>query len=97
MDAKGALDSTVKAWGSLNMLGSGNGTIRRCSLVDVDVALWEEVCHHRLGLKNPCPGFLEVSLLVLAFGRRCRISHIMPAWMLPCSYLDDKWTEFLNL
>ena len=31
--------------GSLNMLGSGSGTIRRCGLVEVGVALLKEVCH----------------------------------------------------
>ena len=29
----------------LNMLGPGSGTIRRCGLVGVGVALLEEVCH----------------------------------------------------
>jgi len=29
----------------LNMLGPGSGTLRRCGLVGVGVALWEEVCH----------------------------------------------------
>lgn len=31
--------------GDLNMLGPGNGTIMRCSLAGVDVALLQEVCH----------------------------------------------------
>ena len=31
--------------GGLNMLGPGNGTVRRCGLVRVSVALLEEVCH----------------------------------------------------
>ena len=31
--------------GGLNMLGPGSGTIRRCGLVGVGVALLEEVCH----------------------------------------------------
>ena len=34
----------------LNMLGPGNGTIRRCDLVGVGVALLEEVCHCGGGL-----------------------------------------------
>ena len=31
--------------GGLNMLGPGSGTIRRCGLVGVGVALLKEVCH----------------------------------------------------
>jgi hypothetical protein len=31
--------------GDLNMLGSGSDTIRRCGLIEVGVALLEEVCH----------------------------------------------------
>ena len=31
--------------GSLNMLGPGSGTIRRCHLLGVGVAFLEEVCH----------------------------------------------------
>ena len=31
--------------GGLNMLGPGSGTIRKCGLVGVGVALLEEVCH----------------------------------------------------
>jgi hypothetical protein len=34
----------------LNMLGPGSGTIRRCGLVRVGVALLEEVCHCGGGL-----------------------------------------------
>jgi hypothetical protein len=33
--------------GGLNMLGPGTGTIRRCGLVGVGVAVFEEVCHCR--------------------------------------------------
>ena len=36
--------------GGLNMLGPGRGTIRRCGLVGVGVALLEEVCHCGHGL-----------------------------------------------
>jgi hypothetical protein len=38
--------------GGLNMLGPGSGTIRRCGLVEVGVALLEEVCHCRRGFKT---------------------------------------------
>jgi len=31
--------------GGLKMLGPGTGTVRRCGLVGVGVALLEEVCH----------------------------------------------------
>ena len=34
----------------LNILGPGSGTIRRCGLVRVSVALLEEVCHCGGGL-----------------------------------------------
>ena len=36
--------------GGLNMLGPGSGTIWRCGLVEVGVALLEEVCHRVGGL-----------------------------------------------
>jgi hypothetical protein len=36
--------------GSLNMLGPGSGTTRRCDLVRVGMALLEEVCYCRDGL-----------------------------------------------
>ena len=36
--------------GRLNMLDPGNGTIRRCGLVEVGVTLLEEVCHLGGGL-----------------------------------------------
>ena len=31
--------------GSLNILGPGNDTMRRCSFVGIDLALWKEACH----------------------------------------------------
>jgi hypothetical protein len=31
--------------GGLTMLGSGSGSIRKCGIVEVGVALLEEVCH----------------------------------------------------
>ena len=31
--------------GGLKMLGPGNGSIRRCGLIGVGVALLEEACH----------------------------------------------------
>jgi hypothetical protein len=39
--------------GSLNMLGSGIGTIERCGLVGIGVALLKEVCHYGGGLLRP--------------------------------------------
>jgi hypothetical protein len=33
-------------YGGLNMLGPGNGKIRRCGPIEVDVALLEEVCQY---------------------------------------------------
>jgi len=75
----------------LDMLGPGSGMIRRCGLVGGSVSLWEM--------------FLE-TLLLAAWG--CSVcswllsgedvdlssSCTMPAWMLPCSRLDD---DGLNL
>ena len=37
---------------ALNMLGPGSGSIRRCSLVGVIVALLEEVCHCGVGFET---------------------------------------------
>jgi hypothetical protein len=34
------------------MLGPGNGTIKRCGLVEVGVALLEEVCHCGCGFRT---------------------------------------------
>jgi hypothetical protein len=42
--------SSVPKCGGLYMLGPGSGTIRRCGLVEVGVALLEEVCHWWNGL-----------------------------------------------
>ena len=36
--------------GGLNMLGQGSGTIRRCGLVGISVALLEELCNCGGGL-----------------------------------------------
>jgi hypothetical protein len=72
------------------MLGQGNGTIWRCGLVGVGVSLWAWA---------NTPRCLEVSLPLAAFWWRCRTlssAYTMPAWMLPCSCLDDNglnlWT-----
>jgi hypothetical protein len=77
--------------GSLNTFGPGSGTILRCGLVKVGVALWEEVCHHGDGQGDTPPNHLGVSLLA-AFRWRCKTlgnSCTMPAWTLPCSCFDD--------
>jgi hypothetical protein len=37
--------TSICACGGLNMLGPGSGTVRRCGLIGVGVALLEEVCH----------------------------------------------------
>jgi len=77
----------LKYWDGLCMLGPGRGTIRRCGLVGGSASLW---------VWASC---LEVNILLATFRWRCRtLSSIctMPAWMLPCWYLDDKglnlWT-----
>jgi hypothetical protein len=38
-------ESMGASCGGLNVLGPGSGTVRRCGLVGVGVALLEEVCH----------------------------------------------------
>jgi hypothetical protein len=56
------------------------------------VALLELVCHCGRGLWDPHPNSLEVSIQLAAFRWRCRplsYSCTRPAWMLPCSQLDD--------
>lgn len=54
------------------MLGPGSGTIRRCDLVGVGVALLEEMCHSGGGLGEVPPTCLDGSLLQFAFGTRYR-------------------------
>jgi hypothetical protein len=41
---------TLTKCGSLNMFGTGSGTIRRCDLVGVGGIVLEEVCHCGPGL-----------------------------------------------
>ena len=75
---------------SLIMLGPRSGTIRRCGLVEVGVALLEEVYHCGGGLLSSAKCG-TVSLLG-AFRWRCRTLssfYTMPAWTLSCSRLDD--------
>jgi hypothetical protein len=82
----------------LNMLGPGDDTTRKYGFGGVGVVLLEEVYHWNL-LWDPPPSQVRVSFLLFAFGARCRSlnsSSTMPAWMLPCSLLDDNglnlWT-----
>jgi hypothetical protein len=49
------------------MLGPGNGTVWRCGLLKVGVALLRDLSHHGCGLKDPCPSYLEANLLLVAF------------------------------
>ena len=63
----------------LYMLGPGSGTIGKCGLVSVGcntvvLAEWKSVFHYQ-----PSDEDVELS------APRC----ILPAWMLPCSCLDD--------
>ena len=50
MKSKSQWHPLREGWGALNILDPGNGTIRRCALVRVGVALLEEVCHCGGGL-----------------------------------------------
>jgi hypothetical protein len=73
------------------MLGPGNGTIRRYGLVGGGVALLRKCVTLRVDIETLSPpSCLEASLL-FAFGTRCRILSpcVMPAWMMPCSYVHD--------
>jgi hypothetical protein len=69
--------STVLLWpenpvcGGLNMLVPGSDTTKGCGLVEVSMALLEEVCV-TVWVEFP-PSCLEASLLLSAFGLRCRI------------------------
>jgi hypothetical protein len=45
------------------MLNLESGTISKCGLVEVGVAVLEKVCHCRVGQYNPPPDHVEVSLL----------------------------------
>ena len=47
---KHLLYPSVEPSDSLNVPGSGSGTIRKCGLVRVGVVLLEEVCHCGRGL-----------------------------------------------
>ena len=62
-------------WNGLNRFGphklmclkawpTESDTIRRCGLVEVDVALWEEVCHWGWSLGFQGPSGPSVSLLL---------------------------------
>jgi hypothetical protein len=42
--------SSLRVCGGLNMLDPGSGTIRRCGLFGIGVALLEDVCHCGGGL-----------------------------------------------
>jgi hypothetical protein len=55
-------------YGSLNILGSGSGTIWSYGLVRLSVALMDEVCQFVSELQEPCPSCLEASFLLFAFG-----------------------------
>jgi hypothetical protein len=69
------------ACGGLNILGPGSGTIRRCHIDGVGVALLEEVCHCGCGLDEFSPSCLrmlvfscvpsEKDLELLAFPAPC--------------------------
>jgi hypothetical protein len=59
--------------------------------VGIGVAFLEEVYHCKCG-HTPPSSHLGASLFLFVFRAKCRTlssSHIMPAWTLPCSHLDD--------
>ena len=63
--------------GGLNMLDPGSDTIRKCGLFGGSVSLWGWALRDL-----PPPHCLEASLLLFAFGIRCRalnFSRAMPA------------------
>jgi hypothetical protein len=84
----------------LYILGPGSGTIWRCGLVGIGVTSLEWVCHCGCGYKilalvtwksvfhwQPLDEDIELS---------APPDTLMPAWILPCSHLDDNglnlWT-----
>jgi len=62
-------------WWFENAWQVGSGTIRMCSLIGGDVALYKEVWHCGIGFEalmlRLCPVWKE-SLLLSAFGSKCR-------------------------
>jgi hypothetical protein len=78
----------------LNMLGPGNGTIRRCGIVGVGVALLEGLYHCGGELGDPPPNRLEESLLLSAFGSRYRTlsssTPCLPACCQASCYEDNE-------
>ena len=58
----------------LNMLGPGSGTTRRSGLVEVGVALLEEVSHCGRGLQDTHPSSLEASILLFTFEQDVELS-----------------------
>ena len=66
----------------LNMLGPGSGTIRRCGLVRVGVALLEEVCGVGFGFQKLCALSSTCTLLPLSrcFTPLLRASSALLSW-----------------
>ena len=52
----------LRGYDGLNMLGPGSSTIS-CGLIEIGVALLEEVCHCGFEFEGPHPSSLEASLL----------------------------------
>ena len=82
--------SPMGKYDGLYMLSPGSHTIRGCGPVGVGMAYFSRCIPVAL-----C--FLEVSILLADFRWRCRTlssSCTKPAWMLPCSRLDDTVLNF---
>jgi hypothetical protein len=74
-------------------LAHGVWPIRRCGLVGVGVALLKEVCHCVSGFWDPLPSHVGASLLLFAFGTRCRslsFSSTMPGCCYACHHKDNE-------
>ena len=83
---RGTQDFVHIKCGSLNVIGPHkfmeSGTIRGCDLIEISVALLEEVCHCG-ALRFPMLNLSLVSSLPVTYGSRCKLSAPSPAPCLP--------------
>ena len=79
---------TLSQCSSLNMLGPGSGTIRRCGLIGGCVSLWVQTL--RPSSQQPRSQSSACFQNKMLFCSSC----IMPAWSLPFSHLDDNGLNF---
>ena len=78
---------TPKIFWGLNILGPGNGTNRRSSLVGEGVALMEEVCLCGSGFWDPLSSCLRTVYSWLPLYEDAKLSVSPMPWLLECSML----------